>query len=216
MATVIEEHGANVVVARTTMTTTAHTDHLTPWLEEALAAAPPTDGTEMVVVGHSAACPRIPYLAEKLLEAGHQVVSIVCVDGRFPDGTPFTESRSSFGEMLDSIIRPDDYLPPWPRWWGSLVEGLVIDPVARKTVFAEAKPIPRGWFDQPCPAPDLPDTVGRGFLCFGAGYRDACDRAHGEGWSTCRLHGDHLHQVVAPEVVATTLMAMTSSMSGSG
>ncbi|MEM7325457.1 MAG: hypothetical protein AAF531_20390 [Actinomycetota bacterium] len=212
VAAVMDELGQSVTIARTTMTSAADLDHVTPWVNEILALDPPSAGTQTVVVGHSAACPRMPYLVSQLIGKGWDVRAMILVDGRFPTGEAFT-SLESYGEMLDGMVRPDDYLPPWPRWWGSLVSGLVVDPVARDLVFNEAPPVPRTWFDQSCPVPELPATVGRGFLSFGPGYAQACDQAYEEGWLTTRLSGDHLHQVVAPAPVAATLMAMVAGMS---
>lgn len=204
------------LIAETMMTTTADVDHLAPWIEQVTAPPVPNDDLPVVVVGHSAACPRMPYATDRLLAAGWNVTTMICVDGRFPDGRAFTDSGTHFAEMLDSIVRPDDYLPPWPRWWGSLVEGLVVDPVARDLVFNAAPPIPRAWFDQTCPVPELPPEVGKAFLSFGPGYQESCDRAHREGWMTYSLTGDHLHQVVAPSAVAATLLAMVSCIEAGG
>lgn len=200
------------LVADPAMTTTSHTDHLTPWIEEIVDLPVPDDDLPVVVVGHSAACPRTPFAADELAGRGWRISAQICVDGRFPDGRAFTVSEPTYGPMLDAMVRPDDYLPPWPRWWGSLVEGLVIDPAARDQVFREAKPIPRTWFDQPCPVPELPPEIGKGFLSFGPGYLRSCQRAGDEGWTTYQLDGDHLHQVVAPRVVAATLMAMVDCL----
>ena len=204
----LEAAGQQVMVAETTMTTPADTDHVSGWIEELLAPPLPDDGLPVVVVGHSAACPRLPLAAFALHRAGWPVEAFICVDGRFPDGRPFTVSGPKLGEMLDGMVRPDDHLPPWPRWWGSLLEGLVIDPAARVAVFSEARPVPRAWFDQGCPVPDLPPAIGRGFLAFGVGYSESCDRAAAAGWTTYRMTGDHLHQVVAPEAVAAALQAI--------
>lgn len=208
----LQSRGHHVTVAAAAMTTTGHDDHIAPWLAELLDRPVPAAGTPVTVVGHSAACPRIPYLVDALLHRGWSVRSYICVDGRFPDGEAFVSSGQHFGAMLDSIVRPDDYLPPWPRWWGSLVEGLVVDPAARDLVFSEAVPIPRSWFDQACPVPTLPEAVRPAFLSFGPGYAESRDRAHAEGWLTHRLDGDHLHQVVAPYEVTDTLEALAACL----
>ena len=194
------------------MTTTADLDHVTPWINEVLESEPPATDRPTVVVAHSAACPRTPYLVDRLLHKGWDIDAMILVDGRFPNGQAFTVSSPEYGAMLDGMVRPDDYLPPWPRWWGSLVSGLVVDSAARDLVFNEAMPIPRSWFDDGCPVPELPPTVGRGFLSFGPGYADACVKAYEDGWLTMRLNGDHLHQVVSPEPVAKTLVAMVAGM----
>ena len=205
------ELGQSSVIAETTMTTTADLDHITPWVNEVLTTEPPSD-LPTVVVAHSAACPRTPLLVDQLVHKGWSIDAMILVDGRFPTGQAFTVSVPGYGAMLDGMVRPDDYLPPWPRWWGSLVSGLVVDPVARDLVFNEASPPPRTWFDQGAPVPELPGDIGRGFLSFGPGYAEACDQAHEQGWLTMRLNGDHLHQVVAPKPVAMTLMAMVAGM----
>ncbi|MEZ5410567.1 MAG: hypothetical protein R2761_21250 [Acidimicrobiales bacterium] len=204
----LTDGGDVCLIADPPMTTTADDDHVTPWLRHVVSPPVPTDGLPVVVVAHSGACLRAPMAVRWLLDAGWPVSAMICVDGRFPDGTAFTEHRPEFAHMLDGMVRPDDYLPPWPRWWGSLVEGLVVDPAARDQVFAEAPPIPRRWFDQACPVPELPPSVGRAFLCFGPGYLESGERANREGWLSYRLAGDHLHQVVAPGPVAATLMGM--------
>lgn len=206
----LDQLGHPVLVAETTMTTPADDDHVSGWIEDLLSPAAPQDGLPVIVVGHSAACPRLPLAVSALAQAGWNVAGFICVDGRFPDGRPFTVVGPQFGAMLDAMVRPDDYVPPWPRWWGSLMEGLVIDPVARAAVFSEARPLPRAWFDQGCPVPELPAGMGKGFLSFGVGYKESCDRASAEGWTTSHLTGDHLHQVVAPEAVSATLLSIAS------
>jgi hypothetical protein len=216
VADVLEGLSQVCLIADPAMTTTADTDQVTPWINDILGAPVPGDDLPVVVVGHSAACPRVPLAAQSLLDAGWNVSAMICVDGRFPDGRAFTDSGPQFADMLDGMVRPDDYLPPWPRWWGSLVEGLVVDPAARNKVFNEARPVPRRWFDHACPVPDVPASVGRAFLCFGDGYLESGDRAHNEGWLTYRLAGDHLHQVVAPGPVAAALLAMVSCLEAGG
>lgn len=211
VAVALSELGQEPVVADTTMTTVAHEDHIGPWVDEILAIERPDPELPVVVVTHSAACPRAPLLVRRLIDAGWPVSSMLLVDGRFPDGEAFTACRH-YAEMLDRMVRPDDYLPPWPRWWGSLVEGLVVDEESRTLLLAESRPIPRNLFDQACPVPELPPTLGRGFLSFGPGYADARDQAFDAGWMTLRLSGDHLHQLVAPEAVAGALVGMVAGM----
>lgn len=210
VAEVLDAGGHETVIAAPPMTASTDVDHLSPWIADLLSIPAPGDGLDVVAVGHSAACPRMPYVVDRLLAHGWPVSAFICVDGRFPDGLAFTESEPTYGPMLDGLIRPDDYLPPWPRWWGSLVEGLLVDPIAREKVFCEARPVPRSFFDQPCPVPELPPNIARAFVAFGAGYLESCKRAEAAGWVTHRLIGDHLHQVVAPETVASTLVTIAA------
>lgn len=203
--------GQEPLIADAAMTTRDDHDHVTPWLEQIVDMKPPADDLPTVVVAHSAACPRAPLLVSELLARGWPITTMLLVDGRFPDGKAFT-ANERYASMLDRMVRPDEYLPPWPRWWGSLVEGLVVDAEARNLLLSEAAPVPRTWFDQGCPVPELPDTIGRGFLSFGPGYAEACDQAFDQGWLTMRLTGDHLHQMVEPDRVAAALMAMVAGM----
>jgi len=210
-AQVLINHGQRVLTQRVPMTTTAHQDHVGPWIEQYLQMEKPADDLPMVAVGHSAACPRMPLLVHELRRVGWNIQYLICVDGRFPDGRAFTDAPT-FGPMLNAMVRPDDYLPPWPRWWGSLISGLVVDPGAREEVMSEAVPIPRSWFDQACPVPDLPPEVRQGYVAFGGSYLESAAEAESNGWFTVRIDGDHLHQVVNPLEVATTLMSMVACM----
>jgi hypothetical protein len=221
---VLSGHGQPTFVPATAMTTTVEIDHVTPWIEQirhqyrrhrqARRQSDSTSGADAptVVVSHSAACPRTPLLVDRLLADGWDIEAMVLVDGRYPDGKSFSMCEPHFSDLLDGLLRPDDYLPPWPRWWGSLVSGFVVDPAARDVVFSEAPPVPRTWFDQGCSVPDLPEDLRRGYLAFGPLYQQQLERARAEGWFTLTLTGDHLHQVVQPEPVAATLMAMVTCM----
>ncbi len=214
VANVLADQGQHVAIASTAMTRRDDSDHIGPWIQQIVDFGLPESGAPVVVVGHSAAVPRLPMLVDRLLEEGEDVVAMIGVDGRYPDGRAFTEAEPNYAALLDGLLRPDDYLPPWPRWWGSLVSGLVVDEMARHLVFDEAPPIPRSWFDQACPVPSLPETVNKAFLAFGPAYVESRDQARADGWYTLTLTGDHLHQVVAPDAVAATLVAMVACMMG--
>lgn len=191
-------------------------DFLSPWLEDVLDALPVDNGAAetsppVVVAGHSAACPRLLLVAEAALRRGHDVSTVILVNGRVPaDGLSLTDLDPPLGRLLDGLTRPDDHVPPWHRWWGSLMEDMLPDERDRQRVFSEARPVPRALFDQKVPAPRLPDEVGLGFLAIGDLYAPSMDQARKEGWAVARLEGEHLHQVVNPLAVACTMMALVS------
>ena len=199
-------------------------DFVTPWLEDVLSAipAPATplqalerDAPQLVIAGHSSACPRLLLVAEEAIARGHRVSTVVLVNGRVPeDGLSATDLDPPLGHLLDNLTRPDDHVPPWHRWWGSLMEDMLPDPVDRALVFGEARPIPRKLFDQKIAAPRLPDDVGLAFLAMGDMYAPSMDEARKQGWSVARLEGEHLHQVVNPVAVACTMMALVSQAKG--
>lgn len=193
-------------------------DFLTPWLEDVVGVLPPSDPelagdrqASLVVVGHSAACPRLLLVAEEALRRGHRVSTVILVNGRVPaDGLSLTDLDPPLGRLLDGLTRPDDHVPPWHRWWGSLMEDMLPDESIRQRVFSEARPVPRALFDQKVPAPRLPDEVGLAFLAMGDLYAPSMQEARTQGWAVARLEGDHLHQVVNPVAVAHTMMALVS------
>ncbi len=199
-------------------------DFLTPWLEDVLGALPdppnPQDGLDtpappLVIAGHSAACPRLLLVAEGAMLRGHNVSTVILVNGRVPiDGSSATDLDPPLGRLLDNLTRPDDHVPPWHRWWGSLMEDMLPDEADRQRVFSEARPVPRAMFDQKIPAPRLPDDVGLAFLAMGDMYAPSMDEAREQGWAVARLEGEHLHQVVNPVAVACTMMALASQATG--
>ena len=201
--------GQDVVITPSHRTTPRDTDHIQPWLDATLAAIPAPDGLPVVLVGHSAVCPRQPLIVDRLLEAGHHVAAMIIVNGRFPeDGVVPTERDSPFMDTLDALTRPDGYLPPWHRWWGQMVEDMLPNDEARERVFCEAKSVPRAVFDQAIPAPKLPDDVGQAFLALGEMYLPSFRQARDEGWAVTRLEGEHLHMVVDPVMVTGALLSL--------
>ncbi len=198
-------------------------DFLTPWLMDVVAAlpappGPPSEETHrcprVVIAGHSSACPRLLLVAEEAISRGHTVSTVILVNGRVPaDGLSATDLDPPLGHLLDDLTRPDDHVPPWHRWWGSLMESMLPDEEDRRRVFAEARPVPRALFDQKVPAPRLPEEVGLAFLAMGDMYAPSLDEARRQGWVVARMDGDHLHQVVDPVAVACTMMALVSQAS---
>ena len=201
--------GQDVVVTPSHRTSPRDDDHIEPWLAATVGAVPEPTGLPAVVVAHSASCPRQPLIVDRLLGMKHEVSAMVLVSGRIPeDGVIPTERDSPFMDTLDALTRPDGHLPPWPRWWGPMIEDMLPDDAARKRVLSEAKPVPRAVFDQPIPAPKLPGEVGLAFLALGEMYRPSFRAARDEGWAVTRLGGEHLHMVVDPVTVTGALLSL--------
>jgi hypothetical protein len=89
-----------------------------------------------------------------------------------------------------------------------MIEDMLPDDAARARVLSEARPVPRAVFDQPIPAPPLPDTVSRAFLALGRMYEPSLRQAIDEGWTTLQLDGEHLHMVVDPLTVTGALLSL--------
>ncbi len=209
VACLLRSLGQSTVVPAPIRTTPRDTDHITPWLDGVVAAVPSGDELPLVVVGHSATCPRQPLVVDRLLASGHDVEAMILVNGRFPDHDSVpTERDSPFMDTLDALVRPDGHLPPWHRWWGPMITDMLPDDAARERVLSEARPVPRAVFDQPIPAPELPPTVTRGFLATGKMYEPSYDQARAEGWSVARLDGEHLLMVSDPAIVTGALLSL--------
>jgi hypothetical protein len=151
----------------------------------------------------------MPQVAACLIERGRTVRSLISVNGRVPwrDGDSPVAADPPLRTLLDDLVRPDDYLPPWHRWWGSMIADMVPNQDVRDRVFREAKPTPRALFDQPVRVPELPPSVHRAFLATGRTHEPDYDRAREIGWTVARLDGEHLHMVVDPVTVAGILLA---------
>jgi hypothetical protein len=201
--------GQQCVVPKPVRTKPTDDDHLGPWLDAVRDAMPRNTGQEVVVVGHAATCPRLPLVVDALLQQGYDVVSMIMVNGRFPaaDGLTPVEADETLAPMLNDIVRPDDYLPPWYLWWGGMVRDMIPEE-DRDRVFGEVKPVPRSLFDQPIPVPELPPSVEMAFLATGDMYAMSYEEAQRQGWHVTRLEGEHLHIVVDPVTVAGALLSL--------
>ncbi len=202
--------GYDSVIAAPGPTTPSDVDHIGPWVEQVVTAVDP-DGTDpIVVVAHSMSCSRLPLIAEALLARGREVHALVSVNGKVPwiDGQSPVDADPQLRTLLDGLVRPNDYLPPWHRWWGSMILDMVPNEALRDRVFAEARALPRSVFDQAIHIPTLPPTVRRTFLATGRMYEPAYEAAKAEGWTVARLDGEHLHIVVDPVSVAGALLSL--------
>lgn len=211
VANVLNGLGQNSVIAAPRTACASESDHIGPWLESVLSVMPVSKAAPVVVAAHGASCPRLPLVADRLMDLGYNVQSIILVNGRFPvDNEIPTEADTHITSLLDGLTRPDGYLPPWHRWWGSFIESMLPDEEQRDRVFSQAKPVPRVMFDQPVPVPKLPGDIGLAFLALGDYYVPDMDEAKTEGWAVARIDGEHLMLVVDPMLTACMLMSLAA------
>ncbi len=209
VAEALELLGQTCLIPNPGRTTPDTADHITPWVKEVVDVVPADVDGPFVVCGHSASSPRLPLVVQALRKRGIEVVSMLVVNGRLPeDGAIPTQRDSPFMDTLDALVRPDDYLPPWHRWWGSMVEDMLPDDDVRQRILSECRAVPRSVFDQPIPAPDPPSSVSKGFLGLGDMYMPCYDRAFEDGWAVMKVDGEHLDMVVQPLLVAGALLSL--------
>ena len=171
-------------------------------------------GPSLVLVGHSAAGPRIPAIGAALEEAGHVVVAHLLVDAGMPyaDRRPADALPAEFVDHLATLVRPDGLLPPWPEWWpASLLEDLLPDAEQRAAIAAECPATPRALYDEPVPVPDRwPGTALCGYLSFT--YEDDAAEAQRRGWIVGRAEGHHLQPAVDPDGVADQIALLLGAL----
>lgn len=169
---------------------------------EQLLGSIPVD-VPVVLVPHSNAGLYVAALA-----AERDVRGVVFVDARVPSGEPVTPTASrEFREHLAGLVDDDGRLPRWTEWWpGEDLGVLFPDDSTRAVVEAEQARLPLAYFDAAVPTPSGWADLPAAYVAFGQGaYEAEVAEARGRGWPVERLAGEHLHQLVDPQGVATVL-----------
>jgi hypothetical protein len=162
---------------------------------------------ELVLVPHSQAGLYAPRLGELL-----PVRATVYVDAALPTGgRETTLARPGFLERLRSLADPDGVLPVWTRWWDD-VDDLFPDAATRAAVEREQRRLPLAYFTSRVPVPDGWAERPAAYLGFGATYADELAFARAQRWPTTVLAGRHLHQLVDPAAVGSTILALLAAL----
>jgi hypothetical protein len=178
-------------------------------LERARAQMPASGDDRVVLVVHSGAGVFAPHLAETVM-AGD--VAVVFADADLPplSGAATVTHRAYLPLLQD--MASDGLVPPWPRWWpDDVMSSLVPDEEARRSVAAEASPLPLAFFEEELPpVPQAWRSRHPGYLRFSETYQEQADDAARRGWPVRELPGEHLHMVVEPAGVAAAITALVT------
>lgn len=163
-----------------------------------------------VLVPHSNAGLLLPLIAEGM---EHPLAGTVFADASIPaDSGSTTATEEEFLPFLRGLTGEDGRLPRWTDWWGDEdVAALLPDPAVRQAVVAEQPRLPLDFYLQVIPQPRGWTARPSGYLLFSAGYMALADQARQRGWPVTVTEGDHLHQVVDPDAVASALVELASS-----
>lgn len=165
----------------------------------------------IVLVGHSAAGPLLPAIADVL---SGRVRAAVFADAMLPHPghSWFDAAPPPLREQLRGMAH-GGRLPPWHEWFppGALDE-LLPDPTLRRTVTAEIPRLPLAYFEEPAPVTRNWDTLRCAYLRFGAAYYHAADNAERLGWWVARRDWDHLRMLTAPDAVADLIASAVSAL----
>ncbi|WP_433832744.1 alpha/beta hydrolase [Actinoplanes sp. CA-015351] len=207
-AQVLEEQGATALVP--SLLTVADADPpFWPAVASTVAAAIARlpEGRPVVIVAHSNAGLFVPVIVDA---SARPVAGCVFVDAGMPP--PHGESPVAPPEFLDFLRTKavDGRLPQWTDWWAeSDVAPMFPDPQTRAAVSAEQPRLPLSYYESTIPSPVGWDARPCGYILFCPAYDDEAAAATNRGWPVSRIPGEHLHQIVDPQAVATRIAAMT-------
>jgi hypothetical protein len=174
------------------------------------AAADAIDDVPVVLIGHSAAGPLLPSIADIVSDAS----AAVFVDAHLPHpGLSWLDTAPPpLRDQLLGMAR-DGVLPPWHEWFPpGAIDELLPDPELRRTVTTEIPSLPLAYFEEPAPVTRNWDTLRCAYLRFSAASDDAADKAERLGWWVARRDWDHLRMLTAPDAVADLLRAAVTAL----
>jgi hypothetical protein len=199
----LERRGRRVTVAHAPDTPRTAQDVL-----EAFVASVPKD-RELVLVPHSNAGLYVPALSRR-----RNVAGAVFVDAALPPGRGDAAlAPAALYELLRRRADQAGVLPPWTQWWDDAdVAALFPDRQSRSAVEAEQPRVPLSYFEQRVEVPSGWTDLPAAYLAFGDTYAEEILRAQTYGWPVTRLGGLHLHMLVEPDSVATTVADLLSEL----
>ncbi len=162
------------------------------------AAAEAVDDDTVVLIGHSAAGPLLPSIADVI---GDRARAAVFVDALLPHPGRgwFDTAPTPLREQLLGMAH-GGLLPPWHEWFPpGVIDELVPDPALRRRLVAEIPRLPVTYFEEP--APVTRDSPRCALLRLSAAYDHAADEVERLGWWVARRDWDHLRMLTAPDAV---------------
>jgi hypothetical protein len=167
-------------------------------------------GQGVVLVAHSNAGLFIPVITAVL---PGQVLGAIFVDAALP---PASGAAPVAPPELLALLRDkasDGLLPRWTDWWDEEeVAPLFPDQPTHQTVTEEQPRLPLSYYEASVPVPAGWDTRPCAYLLFGPPYDELATEARGRGWIVEQLPGRHLHQLVDPDGVARSLLAIADQL----
>jgi hypothetical protein len=167
-------------------------------------------GQGVVLVAHSNAGLFIPVIVAAL---PGQVLGCIFVDAALPpsSGTAAVAPPELLVPLRDKAS--GGLLPRWTDWWDEEeVAPLFPDQQTRQVVTGEQPRLPLSYYEASVPVPPGWDARPCAYLLFGPPYGELAAEARGRGWIVEHVPGRHLHQLVDPDGVARSLLAIADQM----
>jgi hypothetical protein len=164
-------------------------------------------GQPLFLVAHSNAGPLVPVIVDA---AQHPVAGCLFVDARLPSRTGPTPAASPERLSFLRAKATEGRLPRWTTWWNEDEVALLFpDEQTRLKVAAEQPRLPLSYYEQQIPAPDGWDDRPSGYLLFGPPYDRMAQDARERGWHVQHVPGNHLHQLIDPDMVTARIVAIS-------
>lgn len=161
----------------------------------------------VVLVGHSGGGTLLPVIADALAQP---VRGLIFVDS----GVPVRAGETAFAppELLDEFrsLAVNGILPPWSSWFGEAsMREEVPDDSLRQALVGEMPSIRFSFLEQQIPSPPGWERAPCRYLLLSEGYRQSATEAQERGWQVEVIErAQHLHIVVAPDVVSDALLRL--------
>jgi Alpha/beta hydrolase family len=161
-------------------------------------------GQPVIPIGHSGAGPLLA-AAGALID---EVRGYIFADAGLPTpGQTWMETvPPELAAQLREMADTQDWLPPWPQWWGeeALAE-LIPDPDVRRHFAAGCPRLPLAMFEEVLPPePQWPDAPAA-YLLLSEAYQDHAATARELGWPVAERMSHHLAPITDPALVAGAL-----------
>ena len=177
----------------------------------AAAAARAVTDDPVVLIGHSAAGPLLPVIAES---TNGRAVAAVFVDAFLPH-----PGRSWFDvapvPLREQVLDMADAgrLPPWNEWFpANAIEELVPHPNVRRRFISEIPRLPLAYFLERAAVTRGWDALRCAYLRFSAAYDYTAEETERLGWWVARRDWDHLRMLSAPDAVADLVASAISAL----
>lgn len=177
----------------------------------AVAATEAVDDDPLILIGHSAAGPLLPVIADAV---SSQAVAAVFVDAFLPHPgrSWFDVAPVPLRELLLDIADAGR-LPPWNEWFpANAIDELVPHANIRRQFLAEIPRLPLAYFLERAPVTRNWNTLRCAYLRFSAAYDGTADEAERLGWWVARRNWDHLRMLSAPDTVADLTASAVSAL----
>ena len=200
----LRSRGHDVLVPALPPVLATPADVLAGWLAEI-----PSD-SDAVLVPHSNAGLYVAALA-----AARPVRALVFVDAGLPSRAPATPlAPPVFRAFLSGLADERGLLPPWTGWWEAAdLASLFPDAATRAAVEREQRRLPLSYFEAQVASPAGWEALPAAYLAFGDTYAEERQAAERLGWPVETMAGEHLHPLVDPERVTTTLTRLMAALS---